>query len=148
MARSLSAVDLAKSDVRPLRDLLAPDVTLQRVQMVEVYRVVRPGSPGAMSGSLPGLEPVLDVAAPSLPPGYSRAAADRLAAQALGGSGDSSIETLGGAGDFLHAAAVVRSGDGRPKGVVVASDYLTGEMAARSRRMTQAFENYNQLRVL
>jgi two-component system nitrogen regulation sensor histidine kinase NtrY len=33
-------------------------------------------------------------------------------------------------------------------GVVVATDYLTGELAARSRRMTQAFENYNQLRVL
>jgi two-component system nitrogen regulation sensor histidine kinase NtrY len=32
--------------------------------------------------------------------------------------------------------------------VVVATDYLTGDLAARSRRMTQAFENYNQLRVL
>src|SRR5947199_3048055 len=38
MARSLSGVDLAKGDVRTLRDLLAPDVTLQRVQIVEVYR--------------------------------------------------------------------------------------------------------------
>jgi two-component system nitrogen regulation sensor histidine kinase NtrY len=117
------------------------------VQIVEVYRVVPPAAP-AVSGSLPGLEPVLDVAAPSMPPGYSRAAADRLAAQALGGSADSSIETLGSAGDFLHAAAVVRSADGKPKGVVVATDYLTGEMASRSRRMTQAFENYTQLRVL
>src|SRR5580765_1091724 len=148
MARSLSVVDLTKSDVRPLRDLLAPDVTLQRVQIVEVYRVVAPRTAGASSGSLPGLEPVLDVAAPSMPPGYSRAAADRLAAQAFGGSAQSSIETVGGGGDFLHAAAVVRSADGKPKGVVVATDYLTGEMAARSRRMTQAYENYTQLRVL
>jgi len=30
----------------------------------------------------------------------------------------------------------------------VVTDYLTGEMAARSRRMTQAFESYTQLRVL
>ncbi len=30
----------------------------------------------------------------------------------------------------------------------MATDYLTGDLAARSRRMTQAFENYNQLRVL
>jgi two-component system nitrogen regulation sensor histidine kinase NtrY len=118
------------------------------VQIVEVYRVVPPGAPGAPSGSLPSLEPVLDVAAPSMPAGYSRAAADRLAAQALGGSGDSSIETLGGAGDFLHAAAVIRAADGKPKGIVVATDYLTGEMASRSRRMTQAFEDYTQLRVL
>jgi two-component system nitrogen regulation sensor histidine kinase NtrY len=143
MAKALSAVDLTNADVRPIRDLLAPDVTLQRVQMVEVYRV----TPAA--GSLTTLEPVVDVAAPALPPGHSRAAADRLAAQALGGSAVMrSIETLGGSGDLLHAAVVIRAKDGRPAGVVVATDYLTGEMAAGSRRMTQAFESYNQLRVL
>src|SRR5213593_353367 len=77
IARGLTTVDLAGTSVRPIRDLLAPDVTLQRVQMVEVYRVT---SAGATSGSLSNLEPVVDVAAPALPPGYSRAAADRLAA--------------------------------------------------------------------
>jgi two-component system nitrogen regulation sensor histidine kinase NtrY len=143
IAKALAAVDLTKPDVRPLRDLLAPEVTLRRVQMVEVYRV------GPPNGSLPGLAPVVDVAAPSLPSGYSRAAADRLAAQALAGSADTrSIEALGASGDLLHAAAVVRSADGRPTGVVVATDYLTGDLAARSRRMTQAFENYTQMRVL
>src|SRR5437764_8761007 len=148
MARALTAIDLTRSDVRPIRDVLAPDVTLQRVQIVEVYRVAAPGAIGSTAGLPPGLEPVVDVAAPSLPAGYSRAAADRLAAQALGGSAVTSIETLGESGDFLHAAAIVRAPDGRPTGVVVATDYLTGEMAARSRRMTQAFENYQQLRVL
>jgi two-component system nitrogen regulation sensor histidine kinase NtrY len=39
IARALAAVNLANPDVRPIRDLLAPDVTLQRVQMVEVYRI-------------------------------------------------------------------------------------------------------------
>src|SRR5919204_4205774 len=146
LARALAAVDLTNRDVRPIRDLLAPDVTLQRVQMVEVYRVVRPE---AQRGSLPMLEPVVDVAAPGLPPGYSRAAADRLAAQALSGARETrSVETLGNSGDLLHAAAVIRSKDGRATGAVVATDYLTGDLAARSRRMTQAFENYNQLRVL
>src|SRR5437870_1149394 len=38
IARALSTIDLSKSDVRPVRDLVAPDVTLQRVQIVEVYR--------------------------------------------------------------------------------------------------------------
>src|SRR5206468_8532769 len=76
------------------------------------------------------------------------AASDRLASQALSGSSETSIETLGTTGTFLHAAAVVKAKDGRPTGVVVATDFLTGEMAARSRRMTQAFENYTQLRVL
>ena len=92
---------------------------------------------------------MVDVAAPDLPPGYSHAAADRLAAQALSGSSETrSIEALGSAGDLLHAAAIVKGRDGRATGVVVATDYLTGELAARSRRLTQAFENYNQLRVL
>jgi two-component system nitrogen regulation sensor histidine kinase NtrY len=143
IARALASVDLAGADVRAIRDLLAPEVTLQRVQMVEVYRV------GISTGSLPGLEPVLDVAAPALPPGYTRAAADRLAAQALAGSAEAhSSEALGGSGDLLHAAAVIRSKDRKVTGVVVATDYLTGDLAARARRMTQAFENYNQLRVL
>ena len=143
LARTLAGVDLMNPDVRPLRDVLAPDVTLQRVQMVEVYRVV----PSA--GSLPRLEPVIDVAAPALPAGYSRAAVDRLAAQVLAGSAErKSIETLGTSGDLLHAAAIIRTRAGRPAGVVVATAYLTGDLAARSRRMTQAFESYNQLRVL
>jgi two-component system, NtrC family, nitrogen regulation sensor histidine kinase NtrY len=143
LARTLAGVDLTNADVRPLRDVLAPDVTLQRVQMVAVYRVVPP------SGSLPRLEPVIDVAASALPAGYSRAAVDRLAAQVLAGSAETrSIETLGTSGDLLHAAAIIRSKDGRRTGVVVATAYLTGDLAARSRRMTQAFESYNQLRVL
>jgi two-component system nitrogen regulation sensor histidine kinase NtrY len=146
IARALSNVDLANRDVRPIRDLLAPEVTLQRVQMVEVYRAV---PPGATPGPPHSLEPVVDVLAPALPPGYSRAAADRLAAQTLGGAQETrSVETLGSSGDLLHAAAIIRARDGRATGVVVATDYLTGELAARSRRMTQAFENYNQLRVL
>jgi len=143
LARTLARVDLTNADVRPLRDLLAPDVTLQRVQMVEVYRVV----PSA--GSLPSLEPVIDVAASALPAGHSRAAVDRLAAQVLAGSAETkSIETLGTSGDLLHAGAIIRTKEGRPTGVVVATAYLTGDLAARSRRMTQAFESYNQLRVL
>ena len=143
IARELARVDLAAGDLRTIRDLLAPEVTLQRVQMIEVYRV------GQASGSLPHLEAVVGVAAPSLPPEYTRAAADRLAAQALAGSPDAhSIEALGTAGDLLHAAAVIRALDGKPAGVVVATDYLKGDMAARSRRMSQAFEDYSQLKVL
>ncbi|MGE5245108.1 MAG: ATP-binding protein [Betaproteobacteria bacterium] len=143
IARELGRIDLAAADVSAIRTLLGPDVTLQRVQMVQVYRVVPP------TGSLPTLAPVVDIAAPRLPPGYSRAAADRLAAQALAGASDTrSVESLGNQGDLLHAAAVIHTRDGRPSGVVVATDFLTGDLATRSRRMTHAFENYNQLRFL
>src|ERR1700674_4750380 len=47
IARALSSVDLTNPDVRPLRDLISPEVALQRVQMVEVYRV-RPSN-GSLS---------------------------------------------------------------------------------------------------
>jgi two-component system nitrogen regulation sensor histidine kinase NtrY len=143
IAHALAPVDLSASDVRPLRERLTPDVTSQNVQMVEVYRVV------SKAGAPPALEPVVDVAAPNLPPGHSRAAADRLAAQAFSSASVArSIETLGDGGDLLHAAAVISPPGRPPTGVVVTTDYLTGDLAARSRRMTQAFENYNQLRVL
>jgi two-component system nitrogen regulation sensor histidine kinase NtrY len=143
IARTLGTLDLRNGDVRPIRDRLTPDVTSQRVQMIEVYRAA------SSQGSLAGVEPVVDVAAPSLPRGYNRAVVDRLAAQALTGSSVMrSIETLSGGGELLHAASVIKTGDGKTAGVVVATDFLTGDMAGRSRRMTQAFENYNQMRVL
>jgi two-component system nitrogen regulation sensor histidine kinase NtrY len=140
IARTLSAADPGLEAV-PLRSLLMPDIASRRVQMIEVYRVAHPGPPN-------GLELVVDIAAPGLPTG-SRTAADRLAQQTLAGSAVMrSIESLGGAGDLLHAAAVIKGKDGRVSGVVVATDYLTGDMAARARSMTQAFEQYSQLRVL
>ncbi len=142
LARALSTADLAVADVRRIRDLVTPDVTLQRVKIVQIFRVRR-GDGG------PGLEPVVDVVATEVPLGYNRASADRLAVRALGGEADTrSVEALGNAGDLLHAAAVITGKDGTASGVVVATDYLTGDLAARSRRMTQAYENYNQLRVL
>jgi len=143
IARALSTVDIANSDVRPIRDLLTPDITSQRVQMVSVYRVASPG------GSLDALQPVVEIAAPSLPPGSSGAAVDRLASQALSATNATrSIEPTATGGDLLRAAVVIRRGVSRMAGVVVATDYLTGDMAARSRRLTKAFEDYNQLRVL
>jgi len=141
MARSLAPIDLATADAGRLRELLAPELSVQRVQMVSVYRV-RPAG---------GLEALADVVAPSatLPPAPSgRARIDQLAAQALKGRSDShSVENLGPAGDLLRAGAAVRSAAG-VGGVVVATDYLSGDLFARSRSMTQAFQKYNQIRVL
>ncbi len=50
---------------------------------------------------------------------------------------------------MIRASAVARhASTGRPVAVVVASDYLAGELAARARRITGAYEDYSQLRVL
>ena len=135
-------VDLAASDILSIRDLLTAETASQRVGRVAIYRV-QPG------GGTASLAPVIDVSAPTMPAKFDRSSIDRLAARALAGSADTrSIDALGPPGDLLHAAAVIRSDKNRPLGVVVATDYLTGDLAARSRRMTEAFESYSQLRVL
>jgi len=139
VARALSTVDLAAADAGTLRDLLAKDVTSPRVQVLQVYRVV--------AAAPQGIEPVAEVAASALPPGYTSAATDRLAAQAVAGAAVTSSESMGGRGDLLRAAALIKARDGESIGVVVATDHLAGEMTARSRRLTKAFEDYTQLRV-
>jgi two-component system nitrogen regulation sensor histidine kinase NtrY len=142
IAGGLGAVDLQSADSQPIRDAVEPEVTLRRVQMVRIYRV----TPGA--GESAPLEPIIDINPQRLAGGNGAAAAERLAAQTLSGAAETtSIETLGSSGDLLHAAAVIRDASGSAAGVVVATDYLTGELATRPRRLTQAFEGYNQLRV-
>ena len=142
MAHVLRTLDLARADPATVQRLVAPDVTEGRIKLIEVFRV-------AATDGGPGVTPVLDVASPSLPPGHSRASAERLAARVVAGSGDPYLlEPLGSGGELIRAAAAVRNGSGQVTGAVVASDYLTGELAARSRRMTAAYEDYRQLRVL
>jgi len=140
-ARLLANADLASEDTTALRASIAPEVRADRVQVVQVYRVV----PGATP---PAVVPLFDLTAPAPPAQYSREAADKLAVQVLSGADETrSFETFGRSGDLLHAGALIRAADGSVTGVVVATDFLEGSVATRSRRMTQAFENYNQLRV-
>ncbi len=136
MAQSLARVDL--TDVDAVRAIVSPDVTGRRVALVQVYRI----ADGAAA------TPVLDVANPSLPAGSARSGADRLAARAIE-SGKLLFEPVPDAGgELLRVAQAIRAPDGRMVGVVLASDVLTGEMADRARRMTKAYEDYTQLRVL
>jgi two-component system nitrogen regulation sensor histidine kinase NtrY len=138
-ARALSYVDLAAANSSAVRDLVAPDVRQDRVDLVEVYRV-----------SAPSVVPVLDVAAPSIPREYSRASADRLAERtAANGREERAVEQLSGGGDLIRTAMPIRpSASGPVRGVVVASEYLTDQFATRARGMTAAYESYQQLRVL
>ncbi len=98
-ARALSAVDLAAARPSSVRDLVAPDVLQERVDLVEVYRVSAP------SEARPPVVPVLDVAAPSIPRQYSRALADRLAERAAAsGKEERAVEQLSGGGDLIRTA--------------------------------------------
>ena len=86
----------------------------------------------------------MDVATPDMPRGYAAPIEwwPRRAAHPT-------PEPLPGGGELIRAAAVVRRpGTSRPTAVVVASDFLTGDLAARARRVTDAYEDYSQLRVL
>ncbi len=109
VARALASMDLAAANPQAIRDVLAPEVASERVQMVQVYRV------GSAPGVPPRLEPLAEVTAPAWSSRSSGAPAERLAAQVLAGSPEThAIETLGAGGDLLHAAAVVHS-PGRPR---------------------------------
>lgn len=144
LADVLSQADMGSPDVGPIRDLVSPDVNEQRIGMVQVYRTVR-------AGCQVDVVPVVDVASPVIPQGWGRASVDRLAARAASAAETQPwmLEPMtgGDAGQLMHAASPIQSG-GRIVGVVVASEYLSGDLATISRRMTQAYEDYNQLRVL
>ena len=143
LARALGAMDLSAPDLQPIRAALAEPVTGQRLTLVEVFRTA-PGLDGT-----PQALPVVDVAAAAAGEAAARASSGRLAARAARGEPDTWVrEPLEGGGELLRAASIVRRGDGSVAGVVVGTAALTGDMALRARRMTKAYESYNQLRAL
>jgi two-component system nitrogen regulation sensor histidine kinase NtrY len=144
LARALNGVDLAAENSSAVRNVVAPDVLQERIDLVEVYRVTAPSESNA------AVVPVLDVAAPSIPRQYSRALADRLAERAAAsGMEQRTDEQLSSGGDLIRTAMPIRSSASRQvRGVVVASEYLTDQFATRARGMTTAYESYQQLRVL
>ena len=147
IARTLGPVDLGAAELRPLRDAVAPSVTGQILTLVEVYRSA--GAPGSPLR----LVPVFDVASADDQATRlalaSRASSDRLAVRALAGEpGTWTREPLESGDELIRAAATIRRTDGTVSGVVVATVRLTGELAARARRMTKAYESYTQLKVL
>src|SRR5687767_11924355 len=75
-ARALARVELGAASPAGVRDLVAADVLQGRIDLVEVYSVN-----ATTGGARPRVAPVADVAAPTLPRGYSRQSADRLAEQ-------------------------------------------------------------------
>ncbi len=144
LARTLATLDLAGASPMGVRNILEPDVRQERVTLIEVYRTI-PGGNGAAE-----VVAVADAASPTLPSSYSRASADRLAARsAAAGREARVVEPVAGGGELVRTAVPIRSSStGTVRGVVIASEYLTGQFAARSRRLTEAFEGYQQLRVL
>ena len=143
LAEGLSRPALAAGDMEALKASVSAPVMDGRVGMVEVYRVRVPDG-GAMD-----VTPVLALQSPSLPPGHLRASSDRLASKIAAGSADSRAhETLERGGELVRAGVLVRDSAGRPIGVVIASDFLSGDLAQHAQRIAKAYEDYSQLHVL
>jgi len=143
IGRSIPTPVLASGDAETIRRAIAPEVTQGRVSLVEVYRVQTDRAAHAEA------VPLVSVESPTLPRGHVRASADLLASRVLtGGSDPQSLEPLVGGSELVRAGALVSDPGGRPVGVIIASDHLSGELAAHSRRITEAYESYSQMRVL
>ncbi len=146
IADSLGGLPLNTQDIARVRELVTPDVAAGLVGSIEVYRVTATADE---TGRVM-IEPLLEVAMPAGLQDYSRAAAERLAERvAAGGDDVRQVEPLAGGAEVVRAAAIIGApADGAPVGVVVASDTLTGSVAFHSRRISGAYEAYQQLRVL
>ncbi|HYT64911.1 MAG TPA: ATP-binding protein [Vicinamibacterales bacterium] len=143
LASSVPAEALLSSNLDTLNRAVSRPVTDGRVGMVEIYRLQT-----TADGKVETV-PIVALQSPSLPPGHLRASSDRLAAKIAAGSSDTQAhEPLEGGGEFVRAGVVVRGASGKPVGIVIASDYLSGDLAQHARRIAEAYEDYSQLRVL
>ena len=143
IGRNIPAAALVSGDSEGVRRAIAPEVTQGRVSLVEIYRV------RLDAASHPDAVMLVSVESPSLPRGHVRASADLLASRLLiGGSDPQSLEPLVGGSELVRAGSLVKDPSGRPIGVIIASDHLSGELASHSRRITEAYESYSQMRVL
>jgi two-component system, NtrC family, nitrogen regulation sensor histidine kinase NtrY len=143
LAAAVPSQALIASDLDALKAVVAAPVMDGRVGLVEIYRLQQ--GPGGTRQ----VTPVFALQSPTLPPGHLRASSDRLAAKIAAGSRDvQAHEPLDSGGELVRAGAFARDSTGAAVGIVIASDYLSGDLASAARRIAQAYEDYSQLRVL
>ncbi len=122
-----------------IRSILINELADRQLSLIEVYRIT--------GRETPPVAPVVEIAAPSLPSGFAPAFV--LASRTTDGAQNWSIEALSTGGQLLRGSAAIRPDPhGPPTGVVITSVYLTGELARHSRRIVDAYQDYEQLRVL
>jgi two-component system nitrogen regulation sensor histidine kinase NtrY len=139
LAGSLSPAALQSGDAEALRAAIEREVKQGRVGLVEVYALEGGGQP----------TPLVAAQSPALPRGHLRASADLLAARVAAGTESTAHESLDAGGELVRAGAVVMDpATRRALGVVIVSDHLAGEVATNVRRITEAYGDYNRLRVL
>jgi two-component system nitrogen regulation sensor histidine kinase NtrY len=142
IAREIPVAAVESGDLGAVRRAIEAEVAQGRVGLVEVYRSRSKAGPRA------DVVPLVAVESSGLPPGV-RASADHFASLvASGGSEPYAPEPLEGGGELVRGGAPVRDASGRVVGVVLASDFLSGESATHARQIIEAFQNRSQLRAL
>ncbi len=142
IARALPAAAVESGNLEVVRRAIEAEVAEGRVGLVEVYRS------RAGDGQRADVAALVAVESPGLPQGV-RAPADHLASLvASGGTEAYAPEPLEGGGELVRGGAAVRDASGRVVGVVLASDYLSGEAATHARQIIEAYQNRSQLRAL
>ena len=139
LAGTLPLAALQNGDADALRATIEREVRQGRVGLVELYTLGHGGEP----------TPLVAAQSPALPRGHMQASADLLAARVAAGTESTAHEPLDAGGELVRAGALVTDPSSRRAvGVVIVSDHLTGELATHFRRITEAYEDYNRLRVL
>ena len=143
LAASVPPQALESGDLDALKASVSAPVMDGRVGMVEIYRL-QPAEGGKTD-----VIAVVALYPPSLPPGRLRASSDRLAAKIAAGSSDKQAhEPLDNGEELVRAGEFARDAAGKPIGIVVATDFLSGELAKAAHGIAAAYEDYSQLQVL
>jgi two-component system nitrogen regulation sensor histidine kinase NtrY len=139
LSQELAQVDLSSGDLTTIRGILGSELGQRQLSLVEVYR--------STGRETPPVAAVVEVASPSLPSGFPPAFV--LASRTASGGQNWSLEQLPSGGQLLRGSAPIRpSPASPPTGVVIASVYLTDELARHSARIVEAYEDYTQLHAL
>jgi two-component system, NtrC family, nitrogen regulation sensor histidine kinase NtrY len=140
IARLIPASALAAGNIEAVRAAIAPEVTRGRLDLVEVYRLAGSAMPTAL----------VAVESPLVPRGHTKGVADRLAEHVASGTGEAqTLDSLDGGAELVRAGSLVREpSTNRPVGVVIASGFLSGDLATHARRITEIYESYSQLHAM
>ena len=146
IARGMPPAALEAADLPALQAVLASELRTSRARLVEVYRLV-PAPAGGTTGQ--DVQLIVGFETPSLPRDHVRASAARIALRAAaGGATETAEDDLESGGVLMRAAAPLRDASGAVVGAVVAGEHLDAGVAGHARRITVAYEQYNQARVL
>jgi two-component system nitrogen regulation sensor histidine kinase NtrY len=140
IARSIPAAAVAAGNIEAVRASIASEVTRGGLDLVEVYRVAGGGRASAL----------VAVESPLVPRGHTKGIADRLAERVASGSGETqALDSLDAGAELVRAGSLVRDpSTNRAVGVVIASGFLSGELASHARRITEIYESYSQLHAM